>query len=136
MAIQGADLLSPAGEVELVLFPGESAAAVTARLDAYLVDAYAKLDAQAAGMTEAERDLAAADWAYHRAYRAVETRLAAEPASATLDDQGSRTYTAAQIQQFGKLAAAKLAAWAQRIEAFTGTAAAPVTGFVPIKSTW
>ena len=136
MAITGADLIAPGGEVEAALFPGEDNAAITARLDGYVVDAYARINAAAPGMAEAEKDRAAEDWAYHRAFTAVFLRLSAEPARAELEDQGSRSYLVSQIQSFKTQAQEKLQEFNRRLETAVGGTGLPPSMGVPVKPTW
>lgn len=136
MAITGQDLISPAGEVEEALFPGEDSASITARLDAYVTEAYQRINAAAPGMEEEDKDRAAEDWAYHRVYTAVYLRLSAEPAQASLDDQGSRSYLISQIQNFRNMAHDRLQAFHGRMETVMGGASLPPSGAVPINFTW
>lgn len=136
MAITGQDLLSPAGEVEGVLFPGEDSASITSRLDGYVQDAYERIQVAAPEMAAVDQDRAAADWAYYRVYTAVHLRLSAEPASASLDDQGSRSYLMTQIQNFRHLANAKLAEFNHRLETSIGGATLPPSKAVVVKPTW
>jgi hypothetical protein len=90
------DLRSPLGEVEDSLFPGESSADIDTRLDAYLTEAYGLL---AAYDDSVQRDVAARAWAMHRAFKAAHTIILSQPASATAEEGGSRTYTAEQLRQ-------------------------------------
>lgn len=136
MAITGQDLISPAGEVEEALFPGEDSASITARLDGYVTDAYQRINVAAPDMAEADKDRAAEDWAYHRAYTAVYIRLSAEPAQASLDDQGSRSYLISQIQNFRNMAQDRLQAFHGRLQTAMGGAEIPPSTAVPLRSTW
>lgn len=106
--ITSLDLRAPAGEIEEEFFPEEDSFAVVDRLSAYLAEGYLKAAALAVG---AVQDSAAAAWAYHRAYRAIYTRLSAAPSSVTNSDQGSASYTGAQIKSFADLAAEKLSSF-------------------------
>lgn len=101
MPLTSVDLLAPTGDIEASFFPKDDAPVLGERLDAYLAEGYAKASALTA---PADRDAAALAWAYHRAYRAIAARLAAQPATVSLDGGMSRTYTAAQVQHFTQLA--------------------------------
>ena len=119
MPLTAADLLEPAGELSAALFPGDDATALTTRLTGYLTDAYVR----APGNDDAVRA-----WAYHRAYRAVYVAMSRAASSASLSDQGSISYTAAQIQNFLDLSNGALADYETAI---TDTAATSTRGAWP-----
>lgn len=100
MAVAAADLLSPNGEIEVSFFPGEDETAVTGRLTAYISDGNAK----AASLSGAEKDAAVTAWAYHRAYKAIYTKLLRNPSSWSLEGEGSASISGEQIKAFGRLA--------------------------------
>lgn len=100
MPLAAADLLEPTGILTPGFFPGVQD--VAAHLQAYLTAAYA--DATAKGVADDDRDDYARSIAYHRAYLNLANRLATNPASATLVDQGSRTYSAEQLKSARALA--------------------------------
>jgi hypothetical protein len=83
-----ADLLAPRGLVESSLFPGEDAATLEARLQAYI--------------DEGERNTGVEDavkaWAYYRAFYAAYVRLTSQPSTRRFDDQGQSSYLVTQIQ--------------------------------------
>lgn len=99
MAVVPASLQAPAGELEDVLFQGLTPVQITARLQAYIDDAVAK----SALLTDAtQRDSFTIAWAYYRAYRAQAERLAAQPASASLQGLGSMSTSVAQLDFFNR----------------------------------
>lgn len=100
MAVAPNDLRAPKGKVEASLFPGEASAALDERLQAYIDDGAAKSSA----LTGAAKDAATKAWAYHRAFDAVFIRLANQPQSVSLADQGSKSYGAKQAEYFKQLA--------------------------------
>lgn len=107
MAVTPQQLLAPVGEIESSFFPTDDD--VTARLQHYVDDALAK--------EPTASDDAVKAWAYHRAYRAIYVAMSASPATATLNDEGSRSYLVTQIQNFRDLSDAKLREWERLIAA-------------------
>jgi hypothetical protein len=87
MAVIAADLLSPRGRVERSFFPGDSEVTLEERLDSYIEEAE--------GLTSNEEAIKA--WSYYRVYEAVADRLNSNPSTASLNDQGSRSYATSQI---------------------------------------
>lgn len=128
MPLRAQDLLDPDGElVAADLWPDDDESTVEDRLDAYLADGYVK--AGAVG------DEAARQWAYHRAYKGVYTRLLAQPSSVSLSDEGSASYTQTQIAAVGALADQALATFeglmasavvVETVPARRGSASVPV----------
>jgi hypothetical protein len=99
MSVTSVDLVSPVGDLTPSLF-GESADALTTRLNGYLTEA----TTVASGISDSgQRDRAILHYAYYLAYKAIHVRLAGIASSATLQDLGSRTYSSAQIAAFAKL---------------------------------
>lgn len=128
MPITAPDLTAPEGYVEPSLFPDDDAAALTARLDAYIADG----ELQAAGVAAgAEHDAAVAEWAYHRAFHAVHVRLLGAASSTS---RGARTesYLWSQIERFGTLADEHKASFARVLAAATAASAAAIQPAVPI----
>jgi hypothetical protein len=103
MAIQASDLISPNGEIDSSLFPGDADHELNDRLEAYILEAQGKVPGAS--------DEAIQAWAYHRSYRAVFIRLSSEPAVQSLNDQGSVQVSKDQIQNFNLLADQYLAKW-------------------------
>lgn len=133
MAVTPAALISPTGELDpAILFPGESTSVFTARLTAYL----AQGATEAAGLSGAALDAAVTNWAYYRAYDAVAQRLAAEPVSQSLSDQGSVTYGGNQARTFRALADAKLAAFTAAVAPDTIGLPDQVSTTKPTVFTW
>lgn len=100
------DLRSPDGEIEDWLFPDESSDKLNERLDRYLVEGYEKADDD--DVTGTDRDDAAREWAYYRAYRQAWIRLASSPMRMSLRDVGSADYTQTQLDEIWKLAQSHL----------------------------
>lgn len=98
MAVDAQDLLAPPdgrGEIDLALFPGESAGAVKSRLLAYLETGYAEADA--AGVTDdATKDRVAFAAAHAAAFRAIAHRMYLRASSTTIDGEGSESYASDQ----------------------------------------
>lgn len=86
-----------------LMFPDETTVVFDARLQKYIDEAVAK--AAVAGLpTQAAKDAATKQWAYHRAFEAQFIRLSSTPASVTLNDQGAASFLQQQIQNFKDLA--------------------------------
>lgn len=102
MPLTAADLIAPKGEIELSLFSGEDVAALDARLQSYLTEAYTKLGTLTlpAGT---DLDEAARAYGYYRAYKAVHLRMSSTAATATIEGEASRTFLASQIATFADL---------------------------------
>lgn len=98
MAITGAALIAPEGEVELSLFPGNSSTQLQARFDVYITEGYTKAPGN---------DDAARAWAYHRAYFAVYLRMSSQPINSELVDQASAVFDKDQARRFYDLSMAK-----------------------------
>lgn len=99
---------------ETVTVPGGPTGTLNIRLQGYLDAAYAELTRKAPefALESPERaDDAARAYGYYRARLAVAERLSTEPASLTLADAGSRTYSAEQIKTFKDAAAENLTQW-------------------------
>lgn len=120
MSVTAASLLSPTGEIEISFFPGENETQVTARLNAYITEGVAK----AAALSGAAQDAPVTSWAYHRAYKAIYTKLLRNPSSWAVEGEGSASISSAQIREFGKLADDKLAE-------FNGAVVVPIDANAP-----
>lgn len=100
MTVQASDLVSPIGRLQpAILWPGLPAAKVDEKLAGFLTAAAATATAE--GLTFA--DTTAADawttrWAQRRALQEVYDRLMMLPSSVTANDEGSASYTAAQME--------------------------------------
>ena len=98
MAVQPADLLTPAGRLErAVLWPGQSESKVLAYLTAYLADA----DDQPSFEDiedETASDRARKAWAYYRAKDEQFNRMMSQPASVEDSDEGSQQYLITQLR--------------------------------------
>lgn len=101
MSLTVADLLEPKGKIAVHLFPGESAAALQARVTEYLTQATDR--AAAHGLTAPTADDYARAWVYHLAFDAVATRMMATPSSASRNDQGSMQFLATQLLEMRTL---------------------------------
>lgn len=120
MPVTGADLLEPQGPIASSFFPEEDGdAAVTARLDSYLTDGYARVQDWTLDNPDAivDADEASEAWALHRAYNAVYLRMSSNPANASVGDQGSRSYLVDQIRAFQVKAAEYLEQYRATLEA-------------------
>lgn len=95
-----ADLLSPDGEIDGVLFyPSSGSSAITSRLDAYLTQGYTR--ATAAEITDATTsDDFARAFAYWRAWSDVVQRITLAPASTSLAGDISVTRLQSQIAEW------------------------------------
>lgn len=102
MAVDGTDLISPAGEIDPSLFPDDGENELPERLDAYLLEAEGKKS----GVSDEGKKA----WAYFRAFRAIFIRLSSTP-SATFDDQGNVKYSDKQIENFNTIAEKHLQDW-------------------------
>jgi GH15 family glucan-1,4-alpha-glucosidase len=98
--LTSSDLLTPDGEIDGALFyPSLSSPDVSARVDAYLVQGYAK--ATAATVTDANlADRIARAFAYYRAWSDVVNRLTLSPASASLAGEVSTSFLQTQINEW------------------------------------
>lgn len=94
-------LTQPVGPLAPSFFPSDDATAFTARLQAYLDQAYAQVAGR--GLSDATADQAAQAWAEYRAYGDVYTALLRAPASAELPEQGQRAYLITQMQEWRTL---------------------------------
>ena len=95
---------TPVGRIDLAtIWPGTDADTARGYVGEYLAQGYSQAGATA--------DDAATQWAYYRAFDGLYLRLSARPATAEAKDEGSRTYTQAQIDAWGVLAAEALDAY-------------------------
>jgi hypothetical protein len=95
------DFIAPRGEISATLFPADQGSALVERVQAYITKAGEK--AASLGITDetvveryTERDV------YARLYDAVVQRMANTPAT-SIADEGSVSYSAAQMQVFADL---------------------------------
>ena len=133
MAVTVSDVTSPVGELDAaLLFPHEDEAALTTRITAYIAQGVT----EAADVASADQDAAVTQWVYYRAYDAVWQRLAAQPISLTLSDQGSKTFGAAQADRFRALADAKRAAFDAYLAPTQLTEPTAVSRARPIQTVW
>lgn len=95
--VQPADLKSPAGKIDDSMFPGEATATLDVRLQTYITEGVAEVGSELAG---AELDAAVTLWAYYRAFEAVHLRMISTPASVNIAEEGSASFTGAQITSF------------------------------------
>lgn len=102
MPLTVADLLEPKGRITRDHFPGESEAALTARVTEYLTQATALATARA--VVTARVDPFVLAWAYHLAFDAAATRMALNPASSSREGEGSHGFTWSQIDAVRRLA--------------------------------
>jgi hypothetical protein len=136
MPLHASNLLEPKGELEApVLWPGVELTVVVSGLDEYLAEGYIK----AAAIDDADnKDEAARQWAYHRAYRQKWKALLGLPSSVTSSDEGSSSYTQAQIDEWSRLASESLAHFNALISASAGASAVPrvQSASVNMVTTW
>lgn len=109
MALQAADFIEPAGELNEGLFPG---ADLTAYVQAWITDAESRTN------DEAAQDA----WVYHRAYTTIANRIHAGLASEKKGDAAA-SRSDAQFAYWSGRASAALARYAAR----TGTAGPVLT---------
>jgi hypothetical protein len=94
VAISAQDVLSPKGKIiPQVIWPGLGPEAVDTKIRAFIQDA----DEQGAE-DAADPDASRKIWVYYRAKAEQVERLLGTPSTATDSDEGSRSYTDAQIQ--------------------------------------
>lgn len=99
MAVVASELLSKnGGQVPTSLFPDQDDAEVLSQLNAYLVAGYVRAAADAVPVEDV--DDAATAWAYHRTYDDLYQTMSAAPSSATIDGEGSSSFTADQRATF------------------------------------
>jgi hypothetical protein len=98
--IHAENLLEPQGILTPGMFPG--VADLLSHLGGYIETATA--EAARYGVVAGSVDAFVRAWTYHRAYLAVATRLATTPATYSLADQGSRSYSNEQIRTARALA--------------------------------
>lgn len=98
MPLLAADVREPKGHVSTALFPADDAAALDARLTAYLAEAYAR-PAVAALAAGTQQDEAAAAWVYARAFRAAYNERIASALQKSVDGSGSSAYSDAQLDK-------------------------------------
>lgn len=128
MPLLVADLLEPKGRIATHLFPGESEAALTARVTEYLAQGTAV--ATARGLVTTAADDFARLWSYHLAFDAAATRMEVTPASATRNDQGGMSYLGSQIDAVR----ARAEQFRVDAEAIATAAALPLVESVPSAS--
>jgi hypothetical protein len=106
-----ADLVDPVGDLLEEDFPKDSPADFEERLLRYIAEADQRISAAAARtpqpleLTEDQAREAEKAWAYHRAYTAICRARQARPTTSMLVDQGSVTYSPAQMAAACQLAA-------------------------------
>lgn len=93
------DFLAPKGEIEGGLFPSESPSTLAARIDEYIAQATAAVDALDPALDPADVDAAIAAFVYVRLYDAILIRLANTP-NTSIADEGSVAITGSQIAIF------------------------------------
>jgi hypothetical protein len=127
MAVEPVDLKEPQGSLNTtVLFPGETAEQVDARLTAYIAEAVAK------GSPD---DDATRAWTYHRAFNAVYIRMSANPVSVTANEEGGHRFGEDQAKRFLELSQHYLAIWTSLLVEVPIRAATP-SGHVKTVFTW
>lgn len=140
MAVTHDDLLAPEGELDPSLFPSDDASALSTRLDAYIAAAAARLAAYPTGsISDDVADAATRAYAYAEAYAAVYRRMAAQPMSTTLADQGSVSYNVQQAREFKVLSDEKRAEFASYLPVAAPDTAAELfarSGAVPTRVSW
>jgi len=97
VAVAVADFLAPRGTIEPALFPLESEPVLAARLNEYLTQGQQNVAGLA--LTQEQADDAVRSYVYYRSYDAIVDRIVTSPNSVSFADQGSVSYSSAQIQQ-------------------------------------
>jgi hypothetical protein len=93
MALEASSFIAPTGELEPDTWPeGSPGGDTVARLEAWITEAVTRTS----GLAAAQRDAAGSHYVYGRAYRAMASRLAAIPSSASQAGL-SHTISAGQI---------------------------------------
>jgi hypothetical protein len=131
MAIDGGDLLKPAGEIATSVVADIARARVPAARSGAIVAggaAYAATQAVSTWtiVTDTDADLAARAWAYAALYGERRDQLLTAAASLSADGEGSRSYSTQQAIEFGKLADR----WKAVFDGYAATEAAGLTTFV------
>lgn len=142
MPIAGETLLrSEGGELAPEFFQGLTRGQLEELLDAFVAEGYTKADAAVAAelvtLTDDQRDAAALDWAYVRAYGILLGDMAgAKPASASFAGQFAVSITGDQFAVFTRFRQEHLAAFRLLVPGETpATALASVyTGYRTIRS--
>jgi hypothetical protein len=102
MPVTAAALKTPTGKIDPAFFPEDR---TSAQLDARLASYIAEGVTLVADLDASEQDAATTMWAYYRAFEAVHLRMIATPASMSIADEGSVSFSSAQIASFGTMAA-------------------------------
>ena len=98
MALNVNDFLTPRGTIDGgLLFPLEQPADTAARINEYLAQGYTRAAKYPAATLE-QKDLIAYAWVMYRTYDAVVDRMALTPASFSAADEGSVSYSSAQLK--------------------------------------
>lgn len=97
-AVASALLSKNGGQLPASLFPDQDDAEVLSQLNAYLVAGYVRASADAVPVESV--DDAATAWAYHRTYDDLHQTMSVAPSSATIDGEGSSSFTADQREAF------------------------------------
>lgn len=101
--------MAPNGPVEAFLFPKEGLRAIAARLTQYLKNGYE--DPRVAPLSDdlQRYDKLARAWALYQVYRAVYTRMSAQPLTVAVTEKGSSGYSSEQIRNMKAIADGYLA---------------------------
>lgn len=120
MPLTAAAVREPQGHVSPSLFPADDAAALDARLAAYIAEAEARPAVGALDTVE-NRDAAAAAWVYYRAFRAAHADRLASASQRSVDGSGSSGILWSQIEALGK----ESERWLDEYQGLTGDAGTP-----------
>src|SRR4051812_21423845 len=106
--LHASDLLEPKGELDPGLWPGIDLSVVSANIEEYLTEGYGR----AAPIADAgDKDEAAKQWSYYRAFGQAYRRLVRNPSTVSLNDEGSASTLLTQIEHVGELSDKALAAF-------------------------
>lgn len=98
MTVVVAEFLAPRGLIEPGLFPLDSGPALAERLNEYLTQG--QQNVAGLGLSAAQQDEAVTAYVYYRSYDAVVDRLAITPSTVSFADQGSVSFSSAQMGTF------------------------------------
>lgn len=102
MTLTATDVITPLGRIDLaVIWPGVNEDTARGYVGEYLSQGYSQAGAS--------QDDAAKAWAEYRAFDQLYLRLTGRPSSATVQDEGSMSYTQSQIDNWRILADEALA---------------------------
>lgn len=131
MSLSVAQFLAPVGPLDAaLLFPGEDSAAVDLRLNGYITRAN-QITVKLTTATPDQRDAVGYLFVVYRAYDSVVDRMANAPSSFSAVDEGSISFSSAQLSAMTKKRDAALDAYNDAVAELT---ASPVADRQPTMS--